>query len=307
MSVLTVTLNPAFDLHVTEDGRGKEPTAPAREAGGKGINVSRALLALGVESRAFVLLGSENGEELADRLREDGLSLSSLVVSGRIRENRTLHAVGGGETHAPGRSSLDPRDRMEELRECLFGLTERGDLLLLSGSLPELCDPEGIMDILLDLCARGVRIALDSRSFSADALARLRPSLIKPNAEELSALAGRPIRTRWEALRAAEQLRRRGVGAVLVTRGGEGALLSCDTGSFYARPPKINVRSTVGAGDSSLAGFLAAEAEGRTPAECLRYAVACGSAACLREGTLPPRRQDAEELLNQITVEELYG
>ena len=308
MKILTVTLNPAFDLHAMADRLAAQsenfaiPTL--RQAGGKGVNVSRALLATGKESLAFVLLGEENGSEFSAALEREGLSICSLTVPGRIRENLTIHVEGEKETRISLSSPLDLQGRLAEIRAFLCNRTDPGDILLLAGSLPDGCDKESMIQMLVALREKGARIAVDSRSFSAEDLQRIRPWLIKPNEEELSALCGSPVRTQEDALRCATQLHREGMEHVFVTRGGDGSLLVCNAGVFTAHPPRVTVRSTVGAGDSSVAGFLSAYAEGESPAGCLRRAVAYGSAACLREGTSPPEKDCVEKLLSEITVEE---
>lgn len=309
MKILTVTLNPAFDLHAEAERmipQSENFAAPLlREAGGKGINVSRALLAQGSESLAFVLLGEENGAAFSALLEKDGLSVASLTVSGRIRENLTLHVKGEKETRISISSPLTVRGREKEIELLLCEMTERDSILLFAGSLPDGYGTESAVSLLLALRKKGARLALDCRSFSIDDLLRIRPWFIKPNEDELSALCGTPIRTREDALRCAKELHRGGIENVLVTRGGEGSLLVCDAGCFYADPPQIEVRSTVGAGDSSVAGFLSAYVEGCAPQDCLCRAVAYGSAACMREGTKPPEKKDVRMLLPQITVEEL--
>ena len=308
MKILTVTLNPAFDLHAKADRMAIESenfaTPTLREAGGKGVNVARALFSTGERCLAFVLLGEENGAEFAEALEKDGLSICSVTVPGRIRENLTIHVAGEKETRISLSSPLSLQGRLQEIRLLLCDRTDPGDVVLLAGSLPDGCDKEAVLQMLFALRERGARIAVDCRSFSAEELVRIRPWLIKPNAEELSVLCDSPVRTQKEALLCARALSQRGIENVLVTRGGEESLLVCGEGVFSARPPRIAVCSTVGAGDSSVAGFLSAYAKGESSAACLRRAVAYGSAACLREGTAPPEKHAVEALLPEIDVEE---
>ena len=108
---------------------------------------------------------------------------------------------------------------------------------------------------------------------------------------------GREIRTAADALDAARALHARGMENVMISLGGAGAVLVCREGDFTAAAPRIKPLSTIGAGDSSIAGFLAAMAEGRPPAECLKTAVAFGSAACLTPGTQPPNKNDVQRFL----------
>jgi fructose-1-phosphate kinase PfkB-like protein len=130
--------------------------------------------------------------------------------------------------------------------------------------------------------------------------AAVKPWFIKPNQEEISRCVGKEIRTPAEALEAAREIRARGIENVMVSLGGDGAVLSSAEGDFTVSVPKIDVISTIGAGDSSVAGFCAAFAEGKSPIECLINAVSYGSAACLTAGTNPPKREDVEAIRKMI-------
>ena len=153
---------------------------------------------------------------------------------------------------------------------------------------------------LLRLGKRGVRIVIDSKSFTLSDLCECRPWLIKPNGEEIKEYLGRHISTTAQAADAARDLHRQGIGNVMITLGGEGAVLGGCDGVFAANAPRIIARSTVGAGDSAIGGFLAATARGLRGAEALACSVAFGSAACMTEGTQAPRREAIDALLPEI-------
>ena len=146
---------------------------------------------------------------------------------------------------------------------------------------------------------------IDSRSFSLDDLRELRPFLIKPNQEEISEYLCREIDSFDEISEAAMALHSDGIENVMISLGGDGAMLACDEGVFVATPPRIDALSTIGAGDSAIAGFLAASKSGKSAPECLCNAVSFGSAACLTEGTKPPRPKDISDLLPLITLKRL--
>ena len=147
-----------------------------------------------------------------------------------------------------------------------------------------------------------IKIVIDSRSFAPSDISECAPFLIKPNEEEIVAYLGKEIGHISEAFEAAKAIYAKGVSNVMISLGATGAVLACNDGVFFANAPKISPLSTIGAGDSSIAGFLAAYKSDLPCDECLRYAVAYGSAACLTEGTKPPRRADIEALLGQISV-----
>ena len=161
---------------------------------------------------------------------------------------------------------------------------------------------DSIKVFLYQFTSKGAKLVIDSRSFSLDDLREMRPWLIKPNQEEISEYLGREITEFDEIISAAKSLHKDGIENVMISLGGEGAMLVCDDGVFVATPPKINVISTIGAGDSSIAGFLSAAKSGKCSREQLREAVAFGSAACLTEGTKPPRKDDIKWLLPLITL-----
>lgn len=296
MPIITLTLAPAFDLHCTADALALDhenlATLTRRDAGGKGVNISRALHSYGVESTAVLALGEENGDTFLEAVTQEGLHALPIRTPGRIRENVTVHTANGRET----RLSFTPVAAHPALLPALFRVWEEqctpGSILTLTGRLPDGITPAALREPLLALRARGVRVVIDSRSYSLSDLIEARPFLIKPNEEEIAAYTGRSVRRAEEALTAAEQLRERGIDHVMISLGGAGAVLSCAGGCFTASAPRISPLSTIGAGDSMIAGFIAAATEGQGPEACLKTAVAFGSAACLTPGTRPPKRED---------------
>ena len=157
-----------------------------------------------------------------------------------------------------------------------------------------------VAPLLEKVKASGARLAVDSGTFTMEDFAAVKPWFIKPNQEEISRCVGREINTPSEALSAAREIRARGIENVMVSLGGKGAVLASGEGEFAVSVPKIEVISTIGAGDSSVAGFCAAFAEGKSLLECLINAVSYGSAACLTAGTNPPKREDVEKIRSKI-------
>ena len=143
---------------------------------------------------------------------------------------------------------------------------------------------------------------LDSRSFALDDLLEIRPFLIKPNLDELRSYTDRSLSDESEVAAAALELHRCGIDCVLVTMGADGAILATEDSYMSARVPKIHARSTVGAGDSTVAGYLTGILRGESTENCLRLALSFGSAACLREGTQPPLSADIARLYEEISV-----
>lgn len=306
MNIVTLTLNPAFDIHCTVDHFAPyhENLAHinAHEAGGKGVNISRALTVNGVENLCFTVLGEENGDSFAKRLSADGMTYRSLTVAGRIRENITVHTEGADETRISFPGFPTDESLLTRVKEALLCDIGEGTMVTFTGRVPDGISMDAVKAFLKELQERGAKIVIDSRSFSLEDLIEMKPWLIKPNQEEISAYLSREIHGFAEVVDAARALHGKGIENVMISLGAKGALLVSDEGAFVAQPPAIEAKSTIGAGDSSIGGFLAAAKAGLGAGELLRSAVAYGSAACMTEGTRPPRKEDVQTLLPLISV-----
>ncbi len=308
MKIITLTLNPAFDMHCTVEGfaayRENLAHIDAYEAGGKGVNISRALTEGGVENLCFAVLGEENGDDFARRLAADGMTVRTLTLPGRIRENITIHTEGAPETRISFPGFDAPEDLMEQVRGALEPDVEEGCFVTLTGSLPGGVSMDSVKQFLNWLREKGARVVIDSKSFTLADLIEVKPYLIKPNEEEISAYLGREITAFEEVQEAAQMLHKQGIEYVMISLGAKGALLCCDEGCLVAVPPSVRVLSTIGAGDSSIGGFLAAAVAAEDACGRLCHAVSYGSAACMTEGTRPPRAEDVAALLREICVKQ---
>ena len=309
MKIITLTLNPAFDVHcfVKDFAPYHENLASIteNEAGGKGVNISRALTCCGVENLAFVVVGDENGESFTKCLAADGMSYRTLSVDGRIRENITVHTEGAPETRISFAGFSAPKELLAEVQKALWDEIDGDTVVTLTGRNPEGVGIEETKAFLRRLKEKGARIVIDSRSFRLADLIESTPWLIKPNQEEISAYLGREIGSFAEVVEAAKELHEQGIENVMISLGEQGALLVCSEGTYLAKPPKIDAKSTIGAGDSSIGGFLAASADGDGAEGRLCRAVAYGTAACMTEGTRPPRKEDVAWVLSRLCSEKL--
>jgi len=309
MKIITLTLNPAFDIHcnVPNFAPYHENLAyiTSNDAGGKGINISRALAANGVDNLAFVLLGDENGESFEKALKHDAIHYCKLTVKGKIRENITCHTDGVPETRISFAGFNIDETLLAKVSEILLPETDSDTVITFTGRVPAGLSMDSVKAFLRSFMNMGARIVIDSRSFSLNDLREMKPWLIKPNQEEISEYLGRDIGSVEEIIPVAEDLHADGIENVMISLGGDGAMVVCSEGVFVARPPKIEALSTIGAGDSSIAGFLAAAKNGDGGEKRLSLAVAYGSAACMTEGTKPPRRVDIETLLPLVKAEKI--
>ncbi|MBO5322977.1 MAG: hexose kinase [Oscillospiraceae bacterium] len=304
MKIYTLTLSPAYDVHAFAQTfaafHENLATVTSREAGGKGVNISRALAAGGGKSTAVVVLGKENAQEFRQAL--DGAGLDSLVFlkNGRIRENLTLHCPGVPETRISFTGFSVDSAVLEQVRDAMD--IEPGTIVTFTGRVPVGIDMPQVKAFLKELQNAGARIVLDSRSFGLEDILEVRPWLIKPNQEEISMLFGCQIETVEQALEKTQVLAEAGIENVMVSLGGDGALLIHEGKVFRAVPPEIVPISTIGAGDSTIGGFIAAAQKGEKPAECLRWAAAYGTSACLTEGSQPPRLTDILNILEKVQI-----
>ena len=298
MKIITLTLNPAYDVHchVGELTVGKESllTPVSRDAGGKGINIARALKVLGISSENIVVLGEASSVDFISLLEREGLNSRTVAVEGRIRENITVTEDSGRETRLSFPGFLADDELLYRVGEIVYPTVDFDTVVTFSGRLPEGITHGAMMDFLLGFKERGAKLVLDSHALSREDICLLGPWLVKPNLEEAPRYLGKDIEN--GALRLSEE----GVENVVVSLGGDGAILASGGKLYRVRAPKIEPLSTVGAGDSSLAGFICAAACELSKENLLRFAVAMGSAACLAPGTSAPSREDFERLLKEI-------
>lgn len=307
MKIYTITLNPAYDVHAYAEHfapfHENLAAVTSREAGGKGVNLSRALKNGGTENTAVIVLGKDNCAEFIAELKSAGLSTLLLEKPGRIRENLTLHCAGQPETRISFSGFPADDSLLEEVAALLE--VDSDTVITFTGRVASGMSMDRVKGFLKDLQAQGAKIVLDSKSFSTQDIFEVKPWLIKPNQEEISEYLGCEVRTIEDALEKAQIFAHHGVTNVMVSLGEQGALLLHSGSCYIATPPAIHAISTIGAGDSSLAGFIAAAQNGRNPAECLQNAVTYGTAACLTEGSLPPTGADIAAIFPKVQVKQL--
>jgi 1-phosphofructokinase len=312
-SVVTLTANPSLDRTLELPGpldRGGviRLTGAATEPGGKGVNVSRALASAG--ALVVSVLPAADDDPILGALRRLGLSLATVPVHEPVRTNYTVAEPDGTTTklNEPG-APLDEATRTA-LETALLRHAEGARWVVLSGSLPPATPADWYARLVPELRATGARIAVDTSGEPLRALLEAGPAaapdLLKPNAEELAQLAGATenevLADPDTAVAAVLALHRRGVGEVLLTLGADGALLSGPEGLWSAAPPRVDVRSTVGAGDCSLAGYLLADLAGALPADRLRSAVAYGAASAALPGSAVPTPAQVDGAAVRVTA-----
>ena len=290
--VRTLTLNPSID--VSSDAERVEPTRKVRtmnervDPGGGGINVARVLHRFGMPVEALFLAGGATGGSLDQLLKRAGLTRRRVAISDDTRTSLTIHERCTGKEYRFVPEG--PTVSAEELEACRRAIAARtSDYFVASGSLPPGVPEDFYASVGKSVRERGARFVLDTSGAELRAvLAAGGTFLLKANSEELNPDAARAIIRAGQA----EQ--------VAVTLGAEGALLANADGSFFLPSVKTEPNSTVGAGDSFLAGMTYGLATGCAPAEALRIAVAAGAAATLSPGTDLCYPDDVKRLLAQV-------
>lgn len=285
--IYTVTFNPALDYVVrVEDftpGAVNRTCSEHIFYGGKGINVSAVLAALGFESTALGFIAGFTGDEIERGVKKLGFQSDFIrVKEGMSRINVKLKSNEESEINGMG-----PRitaedvntlfDKLEQLRE--------GDVLVLSGSIPASMDDRIYETIMARLSGRGIRVVVDAEKGLLLNVLKYHPFLIKPNNHELGQMFGTVLKTEKEIAEHARRLQDMGAGNVLISMAGDGALLITETGELYRLgAAKGTVKNSVGAGDSMVAGFLAGFLENGDYEHALKLGTAAGGATAFSDG-----------------------
>ncbi|MGW7553902.1 1-phosphofructokinase [Streptomyces rimosus] len=293
--ILTVTPNPSLDrtyeIPALERGAVLRATTDRIDPGGKGVNVSRAVAAAGHRTLAVLPLGGPAGAALGDLLAAEGIEVAGVPVAGQTRSNISAVEPDGTLTKINAAGPELSADESRALLETVRTRSAGADWIACCGSLPRGLAPSWYAELVAQVHQAGARIALDTSGPSLTAALAARPDVVKPNAEELAQAVGRPLRTVGDAVEAARDLRKLGAGAVLASLGADGQLLVDADGERFASARVASVRSNVGAGDASLAGFLAA---GGVGVRALASAVAYGAAAVQLPGSAMPAPMDLD-------------
>ncbi|MFC0672936.1 1-phosphofructokinase family hexose kinase [Brachybacterium hainanense] len=319
--IITLTANPSLDRTVELGG----PLSPGGvhrivsdriQPGGKGINVALGVRRAGLEALAILPAGA--GDPLLPLLAQEHLPVRAASIPGRVRTNLTVLSPGAdGEPlvttkiNEPG-ASLGAEEA-RALEDLLTAAVGPGDLVMLSGSLAPGLPADEYVRLIRLLRSTGAFIGVDTSDAPlaaiAAALPGTAPDFLKPNAEELGQLVGLPGDTLEERAaageldpirRAALALHAQGVGAVLVTLGGAGGVLAAEGQVWYSPSARVEVVSTVGAGDSASAGYLIGLALGEQPPLRLARALAYGSAAVTLPGTTIPRPDQVDIAADRV-------
>ncbi|MBN1322911.1 MAG: 1-phosphofructokinase [Methanotrichaceae archaeon] len=307
--IYTITLNPALDRTIWVDRIREDESNRIEEehryAGGKSIDVSKVLKNLGLDSVALGFVGGFAGRELEGRLLNEGIQSDFIRVSGETRINIIIHEM---ETkHQVAFNARGPQVQPHELMELVDQVSSlrNADIITIGGSLPRGVTPE-IVRKLITMAKKGqTKVFLDVDGEALKVGIEAGPHIIKPNIHELSHLLGRELTNIEDILVAAREINKKGVEIVLVSMGARGILMVTEDEEQIALPPQVEVKNTIGAGDSSVAGFILGLVSGKELKECLAFAAAAGTATTLSHGTALCRKEDFDRILPQVQLKEL--
>lgn len=299
--IYTVTFNPSLDYIVSvnhfKPGEVNRTVAELMFPGGKGINVSMVLKNLGYDSVALGFMAGFTGNEIVRLLEEKRINSDFIsVASGMSRINVKLRSDEESEINGMG-PEIGKAD-IQKLYSQLDRLKE-GDVLVLAGSIPSVMPESMYMDIMRYLSGRGIDIIVDATKDLLLNVLEYHPFLIKPNNHELGEIFGVKIRTKDDVIPYARKMQEKGARNVLVSMAGEGALLVTEEGRVYeSMPPKGEVKNSVGAGDSMVAGFLAGYLSSHDYEQAFYMGLCTGSASAFSDNLAT--KPEVEALLKQL-------
>ncbi|UIN57297.1 MULTISPECIES: 1-phosphofructokinase [Pseudomonas] len=286
--ILTLTLNPALDLTVQlprlEAGQVNRSDAMHTHAAGKGVNVAQVLADLGHQLTVSGFLGEDNLQAFENLFARRGFTDAFIRVPGETRSNIKVAEQDGRITDINGPGPVVGVVAQQALLDRLVQIAPGHDAVVVAGSLPRGVSAQWLRELVERLKALGLKVALDTSGEALREALKAGPWLIKPNTEELADALGCEVVSRASQAEAANRLHAQGIEHVVISHGAEGVNWFSVGSALYATPPKVSVASTVGAGDSLLAGMLHGLLSADTPEQTLRTATAIAAQAVTQIG-----------------------
>ena len=308
--ILTVTANAAIDKrYVTKTfgvGNVNRVTSCVATAGGKGLNVSRAAMLAGEEVTATGFLGGHSGAFIEEGVKAQGIASEFVWCNG---ESRTCINIWD-ETSQTQTEFLEPgfvitEEDVDKLVEHFGLLINKCSIATISGSIPKGGDADLYRRLIDTAQKSGKKVIVDTSGKLLENCVNYHPYMIKPNMDEIQMLTGREVHTDKELIDAAQLLHSKGVPVVVISRGGDGAVISSSDGVFAAKVPHIDAANTVGCGDIMIAGFAVGFSRGLSVPDAIRLASAMSAAGAMRLETGYFLKEDMEKLLPQIDVHQI--
>jgi 6-phosphofructokinase 2 len=306
--IYTVTFNPYLDRTIDiqeliyDDVN--EIVDEKRRAGGRGIDVSRVIKELGGQSIALGFMGGYSGLELESRLVYEGIVCSFTRISGETRTNNTVYQRNKKVqtllcTSDPDVSPLEIAAFHNKLKEI-----PRGSFVVVSGNPPKFVNEDFYAQLVVTLRDNGVKVILDTDGEALKKGTMASPFLIKPNIHEFGRLVEKNVLSVEEIIEYSKDYRDR-VEYIVVSMGAKGVVGISGSDIYYIAPPKIKVGSSIGAGDSLVAGIAFALSESSAIEEALVLGVACGTASTLKPGNELCRKEDVDMIKKDVIIKRI--
>lgn len=311
--VLTISLNPALDLAIRLPklvlGEVNRTESTRLDAAGKGVNVASVLVTLGHQVTVSGFLGAANDGPFVRAFADMGMKDAFLRVSGETRINTKVAEHGGRVTdiNGPGLTvnDADFQRLLAELDVCIDDPEQRPDAVVIAGSLPPGIAPTALAILIERLRRHALPVWVDTSGPALLAAIEAGPTAVKPNEQELAQWAGESLDTDEARLRAARRLHTTGIEEALISAGQDGVLWVSKRGAWLATPPAMTVESTVGAGDTLVAGMLHGVLTGLDTVQALRLATALSAESVRHVGVGDPTAADFDDLQQQTRVRQL--
>ncbi|MDC5804793.1 1-phosphofructokinase [Vibrio europaeus] len=308
--VVTITLNPALDLTGSLNSLSVGSVSLVEKsnlhAAGKGVNVAKVLSDLGAEVTVTGFLGKDNPELFHQLFDDIQVNNEFVEVQGATRINVKLVEANGqvSDINFPGVHVT--QEEIDRFEQTLFRLAETHDYFVLAGSLPGGVSPEQCAAWIEKLHQQGKKVLFDSSKKALRAGIDAQPWLIKPNDEELSDLIGEHLSTSEQCQTAAQTLSNKGIANIVVSMGADGVMWLNQGQWLQAKPPRMDVVSTVGAGDTLVAGLCWGHMQLMPKEDLLRFATALSALAVSQVGVGITSQEELDNIKLQTQVSELY-
>ena len=308
--ITTVSLNPCIDRLAEVErfnfGGLNRVVGGRYDAGGKGLNVALVVTRLGLDAECIGLMYKENGRVFESRLLATGTAYDFIWCEGRARTNVKLYDRGTGvmtEINESGQPVSE--DQLKKVKQLVLEHAETSDFIVFSGSLPPGCPADYYRTLIAEVDGLGCRSVLDADGERLVQGIEARPFMIKPNRFELETMLGERLDSLPRVRDAALKLIDRGISVVAVSLGEGGALITDGAETFFAPKLEVEVKSTVGAGDSMVAGLTAGFLAENPLEEVFRMGVACATAMCMTEGSKTFEKSSYKKALEMVKVQRL--
>jgi 1-phosphofructokinase family hexose kinase len=311
--ILTVTLNAAIDRTVAVPnfrlGRRHRAVESRTVAGGKGVNVARALNLLGRPVIAAGFAGGPTGTRVLEQLQEESVLTDFTRIAAETRINlAVIDPTSGEQTEINERGPAVSPEEVKRLFDRIAYLAGGARICVLAGSVPPGAGDDLYALLIDDLTRRGIAVVLDAEGEAMLAGVRAGASMVTPNEAEAEELVGQEFADRGDLAQGLLELVRLGAGEAAITRP-DGCVAAVGEGNsrrlLEVHTEPLEPVSTVGSGDAFVAGYVAARYEGRSPEECLAYGVACGAESTQHFGAGTVDRNQVERLLGEVSVHDL--